>query len=71
MELPTPKDMCFELVTSWPRKKSRTTFGSSVNDSKEDEEQTYLDEIGGGGGKELNATITHANIEEEPEPSLD
>jgi hypothetical protein len=39
-----------ELVTSPPRKKSITTFESRVVDS-EDEEQTCLDEIGGGGGK--------------------
>jgi hypothetical protein len=40
-----------ELVTSPPRNKSITTFGSQVVDSEEDEEQTCLDEIGGGGGK--------------------
>ncbi len=39
-------------------------------DSKEDEEWTCSDEIGGGGGEELNAIITHDNIEEELKPNL-
>ncbi len=34
-----------------------TMFKSLVIDFKKDEEQTYLDEIGGGGGGELNAII--------------
>jgi hypothetical protein len=47
----TPRDMLsLELVTSPLRKKSKTTFESLVNDSKKDEEQTYLGEIGGGRG---------------------
>jgi hypothetical protein len=34
-----PRDMLsLELVTSPPRKKSMTTFGSLINDSKKDEE---------------------------------
>jgi hypothetical protein len=52
IKLPTPRDrLSLELVISPPRKNFKTTFGSSVNDLKEDEEQTYLDEIGGKGGK--------------------
>lgn len=47
------------------------TFGSLVNDSKEDEEQTCSNEIGGKGGEELDATTTQDNIEEELEPNLD
>jgi hypothetical protein len=36
---PTPKDMLnLKLMTSPLRKKSRTIFGSSINDSKENEE---------------------------------
>jgi hypothetical protein len=39
IEPPTPNDrLNLEPVTSPLRKKSRTIFGSSVNDSKEDEE---------------------------------
>jgi hypothetical protein len=34
------------------------TFGSLVNDSKEDEERTCSNEIGGKGGEELDATTT-------------
>ncbi len=47
------------------------TFGSLVNDSKEDEERTCSNEIGGKGGEELDATTTQDNIEEELEPNLD
>jgi len=63
--------LSYELVTSSPRKKSRFTFGSLVNDSKEDEKKTCLDDIGDGGGEKFNATTTQCNIEEEPEPNLD
>jgi hypothetical protein len=72
IELPTPRDMLnFELVTSPPKKKSRTTFGSLVNDSKKDEEQTCSNEIGGKGGEELDAIAMQGNIEEKPKPNLD
>ncbi len=53
-----------EPITLSPRKKSRTTFGSLVIDSKEGEEWTYSNEIEGGGGEELNATTMQGNIEE-------
>jgi hypothetical protein len=57
--LPTPRDrLSLKLVTSPPRKKSKTTFRSPIKDSKEDEEQTYSDEIRGGRGEELNVTTT-------------
>jgi hypothetical protein len=46
-----------KLVTSPLRKKFRTTFKSLINDFEEDEEQTCLDEIGGGGGEEFNAIV--------------
>jgi hypothetical protein len=36
----TKNKLSLELITSPPRKKSRTIFRSPVNDSKEDEEQT-------------------------------
>jgi hypothetical protein len=66
-KLPTPRDkLSLQLVTSPPRKKSKTTFGSPINDSKEDEERTCLDEIGGRGGEKFNATTMQGNIEEEP-----
>jgi hypothetical protein len=39
-----------ELVTSPPRNKSMTTFGSLINDLEEDDERTYSNEIGGRGG---------------------
>jgi len=55
IESPTPRDrLSPKHVTSLPRKKFRTTFGSSINDSEEDE-QTCLDDIGNGGGEELDA----------------
>jgi hypothetical protein len=38
------------IVTSPLKKKSRTTFGSTVNDSEEDEEWTCSDDIRGKGG---------------------
>jgi hypothetical protein len=59
IKLPTPRDKLNpKLVTSPLRKKSKTTFGSSVNDFEEVEDQTCLDEIGGRGGEELDVTIT-------------
>ncbi len=71
IEPPTPNDkLNLEPVTSPLRKKSRTIFGSSVNDSKEDEEWTYSYEIRGGGGNELDGTTTQGSIEEELEPNL-
>jgi hypothetical protein len=70
--LPTPRDrLSLEHVISLPRNKSRTIFGSPVNDSKEDEKQTCLDEIIGGGEKKLDATATKGNNEKEHEPNLD
>jgi len=63
-KLPTPRDkLSIEHVTLPPKKKSKTTFGSSLNDSKEDEERTCLDEIGGRGGQEFDATTTQGSIE--------
>jgi hypothetical protein len=56
---PTPRDrLSLELLTSPPRNKSGITFKSLVVDLKKDEKQTYLNEIGGGGGKKLNAIST-------------
>ncbi len=60
-----------EPITSPPRKKSRTTFGSLINDSKEDEEWTCSNEIGNGGGEEFDVTTMQGNIEEKLEPNLD
>ncbi len=72
IELPTPSDkLSLELVTSPLKKKSITTFRSQVVDLEEDEERTCSNEIGDGGGKELHATTTHSNLEEEPKPNLD
>jgi hypothetical protein len=54
--LHTPQDkLSFEPITSPPKKKSKTTFKLKVVDLEKDEERTYLDEMGGGGGKELQA----------------
>ncbi len=51
IKLLTLKDMLkHELVTSPPRNKSMTTFGSLINDLEEDDERTYSNEIGGRGG---------------------
>jgi len=51
IELPTPRDkLSLELVISPPRKKSKSTFESSVIDLEEDEEQTCSNEIGSRGG---------------------
>jgi hypothetical protein len=58
-------------ITSLVRKKSRTIFGSSINDSKENEEHTYLNDIGCRGGEEFDVISTQGNIEEEPKPNLD
>ncbi len=70
IELPTPRDrLSLEPITSPPRKKSKTTFGSLINDSEEDEEQTCSYEIRGGGGEELNATTTQGNIKEKLKPN--
>ncbi len=70
--MPTLRDkLSHEPITSPPRNKSRITFGSSVNDLEEDGEWTCLDDIRGGGGEELDATITQGNIEEELKPNLD
>jgi hypothetical protein len=64
-QLSTSRDkLSPELVTSPPRKKFKTTFGSHVVDLKEDEEQTCSNEIGGGRGEKLYATTTQVNIEE-------
>jgi hypothetical protein len=55
-KLPTPRDRLNpKLVTSPPRKKSMTTFGSLVNDSEEDKERICSNEIVGRGGEELDA----------------
>jgi hypothetical protein len=67
-----PRDkLNLEPFTSPPRKKSRNTFGSLVNDSEKDEEGTCSNEIGSRGGEKLEAITTQSNIEEEPEPNLD
>jgi hypothetical protein len=59
IELATPRDrLSPKPLSSAPKKKSKTTFGTPVNDSKEDEKQTCLDDIGGRGGKELEGTAT-------------
>jgi hypothetical protein len=63
--------LSLEPIASPPRKKSRTTFGSPVNDSKEDEERTCLDEIRGRGGEEFDAITTHGKFEEKLESNLD
>jgi hypothetical protein len=57
--------------TSPPRKKSRIIFETPINDSKEDEEQTCSNDIGGRGGEELDATSTQGSIKEELEPKMD
>jgi len=68
----TPKDkLNLELITSPPRKKFKTTFGSLINDSEENEERTYSYEIGSGRGEEFDATTMQGSIEEEPKPNLD
>jgi hypothetical protein len=59
-----------EHVTSPPRKKLGTIFGSPFNDSKEDEEQTCSNVIRGRRVEELDATTTQDNIKEELEPNL-
>jgi hypothetical protein len=59
IKLPTLRDKLNpKPVTSPLRKKSKTIFGSSVNDSEKVEDQTCLDGIGGRGGEELDVTIT-------------
>ncbi len=71
-KLLTPRDkLSPELVTSPRRKKSRTNFGSLIVDSEKDDEWTYSNEIGGGGGEDIDATTTQGSIEEEPKPNLE
>jgi hypothetical protein len=51
-KLPTPRDkLSLKPMTSPLRKKSMTIFGSPIYDLEEDEEQTYSNEIGGGGAE--------------------
>jgi hypothetical protein len=58
IELPTPHDrLSTEHVTSLPKKKFRTTSMVLIVDLKEDEEGTYLDEMGGGDGGEFQAIV--------------
>jgi hypothetical protein len=65
-----PRDrLNLEHVTSPPRKKSRTIFGSSVNDLEEDEEQTYLDEIRGRGEKNLMQQPRKATLRKNLNPT--
>jgi hypothetical protein len=53
--------LSFELITSPPRKKSKTISRSQIVDSEEDEEQTYSGKMGVGDGKVLQAIITHSS----------
>jgi len=47
-----PRDkLSLEHVTSPPRKKSKIASKVQIVDSKEDEERTCLDKMGGGDGK--------------------
>ncbi len=72
IKLLTPRDrLSPEHVTSPLKKKSKTTFGSSVNDSKKDKEQTYSNEIGSKGGKKLEAIATQGSIKGDLKPKLD
>ncbi len=57
-----------EHVTSPLRIKSKTTFKSQVA-SEEDEEQTCLDQMGG--GEKLRTTAMQGNMEEEPKSNMD
>jgi hypothetical protein len=67
-----PNDrLSLQPVTSPPRKKSRSTFGSPDNDLEEDEKQTCSNEIRGKGREQLEATIMQGNIKEKPKPNLD
>ncbi len=69
--MPTQRDkLSPEPITSPLRNKSRTTFGSTINDSKKDEDWTYLNDIKGRGGRKFHAIATQSSIEEEPEPNL-
>jgi len=71
-KLPTPRDkLSLQLVTSPPRKKSKTTFGSPVNDSKEDEERTCLDESGGRGGEISMQQLCKGTLRKNLKPNLD
>ncbi len=62
--MPTPRDkLSFEPITSPPKKKSKTTFRLKVVDLEEDEERSYLDKMGSGGGQELQAIAMQGNLE--------
>jgi hypothetical protein len=64
IRLPTPQyKLSSEPITSPPKKKSITTFKLKVVDLQEDEEWSYLDKMGGGGGQELQAIAMQGNLE--------
>jgi hypothetical protein len=50
--------LSLEHITSPLKKKSKTIFGSLVNDLEEDEERTCSNETRGTGGEELDAIVT-------------
>ncbi len=71
-ELPAPRDrLNLAPVASLLRNKFKTIFGSPIVNSKKDDEQTCLYDIGGGGKEEFNAIATLGNIEEKLKPNLD
>ncbi len=68
---PTLRDkLSLEHVISPPRKKSRTTFGSLVNDLEANEEWTCSNEIKSKGGEDFDAIVMQCNIEEKLESNL-
>jgi hypothetical protein len=69
--LATWEKLSFELIISPPRKKFKNISRSQILDLEEDEEQTYSSKMGGGDGKELQAIITHGNLEEKLGRNLD
>jgi len=56
--------LSLEPIISPLKKYSITTFMSHVINSKEDEEQTYSNGIGGGGGNKLQVVVIRGNLKE-------
>lgn len=71
-KLPTPYDkLSTEPINSPPKNKFRTILKVLIVDSKEDEERTYSNKMGGGDSEEFEAIAMWDNLEEEPKPNLD
>ncbi len=65
------KQLNLELVTSPPRKNFKHHFRVLIIEPKDEEENTCLEEMGGGDDEKFQATITRANFLKNPNVNLD